>query len=148
MALTKNKGRQWLVGAPTIDVPQMPVKAAAVIFAGAALSFSAGAVRPLTAGDLFAGFALDSATGGAADGDIQVPVRIQGGVRMSLTTDTPTIAIVGVAATVPEMTDDDTLRVETGAAIAGVLIGKFSKVITPGVAASEVEVLFKGAQVY
>lgn len=146
MALTSSKPRNFLA-VPTID-QRLPVKASAVIYAGALLMYSAGAVTPLSGAGVFAGVALESKTGGAADGTEDVNVRVLGGLDVAITTDTPAITAVGVAATIPEATDDDTIRVETGASITGTAIGKFLSVIEPGVAGGRVGILFKGASVY
>lgn len=145
-ALAARKVREWLADVPQIDT-LIPVKAAAVIHEGSLLEFTSGAVEPVSGAGTFAGVALDSATGGAADGDVKVRVRVLGGLRVNINTDTPAITDVGVAATVPEATDDDTIRIETGAAITGTAIGKFLRVHEPGVAGGKVDILIKAANV-
>jgi hypothetical protein len=90
---------------------------------------------------------MESATGGAADGDVTALVRVLGGLRVNVTTDTTSLGIVGVAATIPEVTDDDTVRIETGVAITGSPIGKFCRVSLPVGVAGQVDISFKGAHV-
>lgn len=144
MALSASTQRNYLVDVPQIDMT-LPVKASAVIYEGSALMWSSGALTPVSGAGVFAGFALADAVGGASDGAVTVRVRVQGAIEMAVTTDTTSLGIVGVAATVPEMTDDNTLRIETGSAIPGTNIGKFMRVVTVA-AAGTVVVGFKGAQ--
>jgi hypothetical protein len=145
MALSSAKIREFLHDFPTID-QRLPVAAAAVIHAGALLMWSSGALAPLSGAGRFAGVAMESATGGAAAGDVTCLVRVQGGLRNAVTTDTTSLGIVGVAATIPEATDDDTIRIETGAAITGTALGTFARVHTIGVGGI-VDIAFKAAHI-
>jgi len=142
--LTSQKPRDFLQDYPTID-QRLPVKAGVVIKTGMMLEWTAGALDLLAGAGAFAGFALEDVTGGAADGDVTCYVRAQGGVRIAVGGgDATTLGIVGVAATVPEATDTDTVRIETGSAITGTLLGKFSRVHTVATGGL-VDIAFKGA---
>lgn len=145
MALSSAKKRTFLEDYPTLDQRQ-PVKAAAVIHAGAYLEWTSGAVEPVSGAGSFAGIAMESATGGASDGAVNVLVRVLGGLRENVTSDGTGLDQVGVAATVPEATDDDTIRIETGSAITGTVMGKFSRINTVGSGGS-VDISFKGAHI-
>src|SRR5689334_8311964 len=63
----------------------LPVKASAVIYEGSAVGLTSGYARPLTAGDIFGGFALESATGTAVDGVTRVNVKPSGLVQLAIT---------------------------------------------------------------
>lgn len=64
---------------------QHPVKASAVIYEGSVVGRTSGYARALVAGDEFAGFALEPATGGASDGLIYVTVRRKGRINIAIT---------------------------------------------------------------
>lgn len=145
-ALAGPKARMFLEDAPTID-QRLPVKAATTIHAGAYLEWTAGAVDPVSGAGNFAGIAMESAVGGAADGDVDVLVRVLGVLREKVVTDTTSASIVGVAATVPEATDDDTIRIETGSAITGTAMGKFMRANKPYGVAGQVDISFIGVHV-
>lgn len=145
MALSAAKPRRFLADVPQIDVV-MPLKATTQVYEGSLLMFSSGAVTPVSGAGIFAGVCLETALGGAADGDVQVKVRVMGAMEVALGGgDSAAITLVGVAATVPEATDDDTVRVETAAAITGTNIGKFLRMVSSGAGGTMV-VGFKGAQ--
>lgn len=143
--LTSQKPREWLQDYPTLD-QRLPVKAAVAIKAGMYLEWTSGALDLLAGAGSFAGVAMEDATGGAADGDVTCLVRVLGGLRVAVNTDTTSLGIVGVAATVPEATDTDTVRIETGSAITGTAIGKFARVHTVGVAGI-VDISLKAAHI-
>lgn len=67
------------------DQSQHPVKASAVIYEGSVVGRTSGYARPLTAGDEFAGFALEPVTGTSADGGVYVVVRRKGRVNIAIT---------------------------------------------------------------
>lgn len=132
---------------PTVD-QRLPVKAAAVIYAGAYLEWTSGAIDPVSGAGTFAGVALETVTGGAADGDVNCLVRVKGAMRVNVAGgDSVAITDIGVAATVPEATDDDTIRKETGSSITGTGIGKFSRAAEPGVANGKVDISFTAAHI-
>lgn len=145
-ALSAQKPREYLVDVPTIE-QRLPVGAGAVIHAGAYLEWTSGAVTPVSGAGDFAGIALESVTGGGAAGDVTVLARVQGGLRVNVAVDTTSLAIVGVAATVPEATDDDTVRIETGSAITGTNMGKFMAALAPVGALGKVDISFKAAHI-
>jgi hypothetical protein len=129
MALSAFKSRPWLADHPTFDIV-LPVKATSVIYGGAFLELSGGCATPFSGAGDFCGVALESITGGATDGATNVKVRILGAIEVSVA---DTIAITSIAAANSiEVTDDDTLRLETGAAITGGAVGKLTRVIHPG----------------
>lgn len=63
---------------------RLSVKAGAAIFEGSLLGVNGGSVRQLTAGDPFAGIALEDRTGGASDGLEHVQTRRRGRVALPL----------------------------------------------------------------
>jgi hypothetical protein len=65
-------------------INQVPVKATSVIYKGSAVGMTAGYARALVAGDGFAGFALEAATGGSTDGSVTVNVETFGLVQLSV----------------------------------------------------------------
>lgn len=142
-ALAAAKPRTYLQDFPLLK-QKLPLKAAAVVYAGSILRWTSGAVEACSGAGTFAGIAKEDATGGAADGSVEVDVYVQGVLREKVNTDATTLGIVGVAATVPEATDDDTIRIETGSAITGTAMGKFQKVITVATGGI-VDISFKGA---
>lgn len=77
MALSQSTARN-IKEATNISFRSHAVKASATIYQGAALGFSAGAARPLTAGDPFAGFALEDRSGGSTDGATSVRAVLSG----------------------------------------------------------------------
>lgn len=142
-----SRPRNFLASVPQV-FERMPVKATTQVFLGSLLMFSGGAVAPVSGAAVFAGVAMETVLGGATDGAVDCLVCVQGGLDINLTTDTPAITDVGVAATFPEATDDDTVRIETGTAITGTRLGTFLKVLEPGVAGGRVAILFKAGNVY
>jgi hypothetical protein len=142
-ALTTSKQRKFLADHPTVDM-LLPLKATTVVYEGALLEWTSGAIDNLSGAGVFAGFAMETKTGGASDGTEQIKVRCMGAVEIKVNgAQTPTLGIVGVAATVPEGEDNDTVSIETGAAVTGTLIGKFAKVLQPSVVGGKVVVSFK-----
>lgn len=80
--LTEDKQRAFEIG----DINSLPVVAADIIYAGAAVGDNAGYARPLVAGDQFHGFCIlraDNSDGAA--GDINVQVRKSGCVVLNVT---------------------------------------------------------------
>jgi hypothetical protein len=76
-ALATNRTSILSVGV-TEFLKSYPVKAGAVIHKGGGVSSAAGFARALTVADgVFLGLAEESVTGGAADGDKSVIVRVQ-----------------------------------------------------------------------
>jgi len=146
-ALASAKPREFLVDYPTIE-QRLPLKAGVTVYDGSFVEWTGGAIDVLSGAGVFAGVCRESAVGGAADGDVQVLVRTRGGIRVALGGgDTNSASIVGVASTVPEATDDDTVRVETGSAITGTLMGTFAAVILPIAGGGKVDICFKGGHV-
>lgn len=146
MALTESKARVYAPAAYQFDNFGLPVKAAAVIHAGAALEWNGGYLEPASGAGTFAGFALESsaAVAGESDGDRTITVRQAGAVELDITTDTVLAADLGNDAVTIEATDDDTFRREPGSAITGQTIGKVIQIITAG-AAGRVLVSFKAS---
>jgi hypothetical protein len=145
MALSAAKPRVFVADVPQIDMV-LPLKATTQVYEGSLLMFSSGAVTPVSGAGIFAGVCLETALGGASDGTVLVKVRVSGAMEIALAGgDVAAITLVGVAATVPEATDDDTLRIETAATVTGTNIGKFMRMVTAGANGTMV-VGFKGAQ--
>lgn len=129
--LTADKIRVYLADVPTVDVT-LPLKASTTVYAGGYCEFTSGAVDVLAAGGTFAGIALETKTGGAADGAETVRVRVMGALEVGIA-DTITISTdFGNSSYSIEATDSDTLRLETGTAITGTTVGKIMRVITAG----------------
>lgn len=145
-ALSASKVRRFLADVPSIDMV-LPLKATTQVYEGSLLMWSSGAVTPVSGAGRFAGVCLETALGGASDGTVAVKVRVMGAIEVAVNTDTPAITAVGVAATVPEATDDDTIRIETGSSISGTPLGTFLRVVEPGTAGGKVVIHIKGAQV-
>lgn len=79
--LSANLARSFQLG----DFTDLPVKAASVIYEGSAVGITAGYVRQLTAGDLFAGFAhVGVPVAPVADGDLLVRVRRMGLIVLTI----------------------------------------------------------------
>jgi len=78
---------------------QLPVKASAVIYEGAAIGMASGYARGLIGTDLFAGFAAESITGTSADGGVYVTVRRKGYIKLTVGVAAVTDWGVGVYAT-------------------------------------------------
>jgi hypothetical protein len=105
---------------------QLPVKATVVIYQGAAIGMTGGYARGLIGTDLFAGFAMESVTGTAADGGVNVTVRKRGVIKLSgVGTAAVTDWGVGVYATA-----DGTF---TLTAASNPLVGKIVRWISTGV---------------
>lgn len=80
--LTQNEPRAFVQG----DVENYPVVADDIVYQGAALGEDTnGHSRPLQAGDVFQGFALEKAdnTGGAA-ADVRVRTQVQGRIELDV----------------------------------------------------------------
>jgi len=145
MALSAPKLRKFLADVPQVKM-RLPVKASTQIYEGGLLMFSSGAVAPVSGAAVFAGVALETVKGGTNDGDVDVLVMVQGALEINLTTDTAAITAVGVAATFPEATDDDTVRIETGTSITGTALGRFMRYVS-GTTAGVMAISFKGSSV-
>ena len=65
-------------------INDLPVKASAQIYKGAAVGLSGGYARGLVAADKFAGFALANVLGGASDGLVRVPIQSRGLVTLAI----------------------------------------------------------------
>lgn len=99
--LAANNPRAWIGG----DNNHLPVVASDIIYGGAAVGLASGLARPLTAGDPFAGFAIekaDNSAGGASA--INVEVRAKGVTVLEVTGVT---AVTDIGAAV-YASDDDT----------------------------------------
>ncbi len=104
---------------------QLPVKASAVIWEGACIGMTGGYATPMTSTYLFAGFAMESVTGTAADGGINVTVRKHGVIKLTVGTAAVTDWGVGVYATA-----DGTF---TLTASSNPLVGKIVRWIATGI---------------
>ncbi len=104
---------------------QLPVKATVVIYQGAAIGMVSGYARGLIGTDLFAGFAMESVTGTAADGGVNVTVRKRGVIKLTVGSAAVTDWGVGVYATA-----DGTF---TLTAASNPLVGKIVRWISTGV---------------
>lgn len=114
------------------ELEEYPVIAADIIYEGAAVGENAsGYSRPLVAGDVFQGFALEQVDNSAGSaGDKRVRVRTRGRV---------TLAISGLAITANDRpavyaSDDDTFTLTVGT---NSLIGYVSRWVSTGVAVVE-----------
>ncbi len=115
---------------------QLPVKANAVIYQGAAVGMSGGYARPMTAaavaGDKFAGFAMESVTGTSADGGVSVTVRKRGVVQLPVTS----LAVTDWGALI-HASDDGTFTLDAddggGPAVVYTGIGKVVRFISTGI---------------
>lgn len=147
MALTTERLLDYLVGVPEIDLFEVPVKAGQTIYAGAALELNGGFLENVAGAGTFAGFAMETsvAVGGEADGARRIRVKVQGGVILDITSETPAQSDVGASASVVEATDENTFRIERAATITGTAIGKVMYLV-PG-NAQRIAVSFKGAMV-
>ena len=105
MALSALVRRQSQLG----HQAEFGVLANAVIFQGAAIGLSAGYARPLTAGDPFIGFALETVTGSAANGGKTVAVETEGNYKLTITS----VAITDVGKAV-YASDDGTFTLTQG----------------------------------
>jgi len=145
--LTSMTRRTWAPGVNQVD-NALPVKAGSTIFAGAALMWNAGYLVPVSGSGAFAGFALEGsdAVAGESDGDRVIEVRQQGAVELDINTDTVAASDLGNSGVTIEATDDNTFRIEPGAAIVGTTIGQIMRIVTPGVA-GRVLTSFKSAMI-
>lgn len=66
------------------DDLMLPVKASAAIYEGSAVGLASGVARQLNAGDIFAGFALDSVDAPSADAGAYVRTRRRGRVEIAI----------------------------------------------------------------
>ena len=119
------------------DIEEYPVIASDIIYEGAAVGENAsGYSRPLSAGDVFQGFALeqvDNASGSA--GDKRVKVRTRGRVQLSISG----IAITANDRPAVYAVDDNTFTLSASASATGThsLIGYVSRWVSTGVAVLE-----------
>lgn len=145
MALTTEKPLDYLVGVPELDLFEVPVKAGQTIYAGAALELNGGFLENVAGGGVFAGFAMETslAVSGEADGARKIRVKVQGGVILDITSETPAQSDVGAAASVVEATDENTFRMERASTITGTAIGKMLYLVS----GARIAVSFKGAMV-
>lgn len=116
-------------------VKPLPIIASDIIYEGSALGWSSGSVRPLQAGDMFAGFAVekkDNSTGSA--GDKSVLARVGGCVKLTVSGAAAGDEGQGVYAS-----DDDTFLVTTEAGNSR--IGFIERIDSSGVAIVRIEVV-------
>lgn len=84
--LAKDKIRKVELESPKVP-NDLPMIATDTIFQGAAVGDNAsGFMRPLVAGDPFRGFCEAQATGGVADGDVEVRVAQKGTIELVVAT--------------------------------------------------------------
>jgi hypothetical protein len=116
------------------DINQVPVKASAIIYQGAAVGgHSSGYARPIANGDKFLGFAdekIDNSGGG--DGVKTVRVRKRGAILLDISG----VALGDIGKSV-YATDDNTF---TLSATNAVYIGQISRIDSSGVALIEFDV--------
>ena len=116
------------------DINQVPVKASAIIYQGAAVGgHSSGYARPIANGDKFLGFAdekIDNSGGG--DGVKTVRVRKRGAILLDISS----VALGDIGKSV-YATDDNTF---TLSATNAVYIGQISRIDSSGVALVEFDV--------
>jgi len=116
------------------DINQVPVKASAIIYQGAAVGgHSSGYARPIANGDKFLGFAdekIDNSGGG--DGVKTVRVRKRGAILLDISG----VALGDIGKSV-YATDDNTF---TLSATNAVYIGQISRIDSSGVALVEFDV--------
>ncbi len=124
MALSAVSLRNYDLG----ETNEFGVKASAVIYQGAALGSSGGYARPLTAGDVFLGFALETVTGTGADGGVNVRVRESGKVQLAVTS----VAVTDIGK--PVWASDDGTFALTSNSGANTKIGTVHRFISSGVA--------------
>lgn len=134
--LSKDAPRVYLPG----DQSAYPVIAADVIYEGAAVGENgSGYSRPLVAGDVFQGFAIETADNSAGSaGDIDVVVKTQGKILLS-------IASIGITANdraAVYASDDDTF---TLTATSNSLIGFVSRWVATGEAVVEFDAALAAA---
>jgi hypothetical protein len=123
-ALTKDAPRAYQVG----EIEEYPVIASDVIYEGAAVGENAaGHARPLTAGDVFLGFAeaqVDNSAGAAGDAGVRVKTR--GRIELNV----ESLAITANDRAAVYASDDDTFTLTVGA---NSKIGYISKFVSTGV---------------
>ncbi len=133
MALAANSPQTYEVNS---IYDQLPVKALEVIYEGAAVGMSGGYARPMTAaavaGDKFAGFAMESVTGTAADGGVSITVRKRGVIKLAVTN----LAVTDWGSLV-HASDDGTFTLDAddggGPAVVYTGIGKVERFISTGI---------------
>jgi|GEM_PF-3252726 len=135
MALTSAARLTISPAVPTV-YNDLPVAAAETIYNGAALEWTGGYLTNVSGAGEFAGFAMVTsvAVAGEASGDRVINVAQVGAVELDITTDTVAVTDMGDSTQSIEATDENTFRIETGAAITGTTIGQIMKLITLGVA--------------
>lgn len=126
--LAVDKPREYQLG----DVEEYPVIASDIIYEGAAVGENAsGYARPLAAGDVFLGFAIEKVDNSAgAAGAKTVKVKTRGRIKLAVgslaITDNDRVAVYA--------SDDDTF---TKTASSNSLVGYVSKYISSGVGVVE-----------
>lgn len=126
--LAADSPRQYVPG----DQEAYPVVAADTIYEGAAVGEDTnGYSRPLQAGDVFQGFAIEQADNGTGSaGDINVTVRSKGRIKLPISG----LAITANDRPAVYASDDDTF---TLTATSNSLIGYVSRWVSTGVAIVE-----------
>lgn len=114
-------------------INSLPVKATSVIYKGSAVGMTAGYARALVAADPFAGFALESITGGATDGAVRVHLQSTGLVTLSVTS----VAVTDIGANV-YASDDGTFVL---GASGNTLIGTVHRFVSSGVAVVKINAI-------
>lgn len=121
MALSADTKRVFELGEQTT----VPVKASAQIYIGSAVGFTSGYARSLTAGDDFAGFALENKLG-TTDGAVTCQVSTHGQVSLAITS----IAVTDIGKPV-YASDDGTFTLTQGS---NSKIGTVSRWVATGTA--------------
>ncbi len=126
--LAANVERAYSLG----DIEEYPVIASDIIYEGAAVGENAsGYSRPLAAGDVFQGFALEQVDNSAGSaGDKTVKVRARGRIRLPIAS----IAITANDRPAVYASDDDTFTLTAGS---NSLIGYVSRWVSTGYAVVE-----------
>lgn len=134
--LSADAVRQFLPG----DQEALPVIASDIIYKGAAVGENgSGYSRPLQAGDVFQGFAVDHADNSAGSaGDITVLVRTKGKIRLAISS----IGITSNDRVAVYAADDDTFTLTRGS---NSLIGFVSRWESTGIAIVEFDAALAAA---
>lgn len=130
--LAADKPRDFQLG----DLEEYPVIASDIIYEGAAVGENAsGYARPLQAGDVFLGFATETADNSAGSaGDIRVQVRCRGRVTLPISA----LAITANDRPAVYASDDDTFTLTAGS---NSLIGYVSRWVATGSGVVEFDAL-------
>lgn len=127
MALSANTPRAYQVG----DNESYPVAASVTVYEGAAIGENAsGYARPLTAGDVFLGFAIEPVASQSSAGAARVEVKTRGRVQLAISS----IAVTANDRPPVYASDDGTF---TLTASTNSLIGYVSRWVSTGVAIVE-----------